>query len=133
MKKIIYTLLFLSISLSAMAQTTKFSVTGSLKGADDAPISSATVVLLQAKDSILYKFAVSNATGDFLIKKVLPGDYILQTTYIGFQTVNQPIKVEKDENAEELEAEANENSEFLTDDNQNETLDNDTNTENNES
>ncbi|MGB0427653.1 MAG: DNA gyrase subunit A [Flavobacteriales bacterium] len=49
-------------------------------------------------------------------------------------------KIEKDENAEELETEATENSEFLTEDNQNETLDNDTNndvnndtnTENNE-
>ena len=98
MKKIIYTFLFLSISLSAIAQTTKFSVTGSLKGVDDTPISSATVVLLQAKDSILYKFAVSNATGDFLIKKILPGNYILQTTYIGFKTVNQPLQVRKDKN-----------------------------------
>ena len=97
MRKIIYTFLFLSISFSIMAQTTKFSITGSLKDVEDAPISGATVVLLQAKDSILYKFAVSNVTGDFLIKKVLPGDYILQTTYIGFKMVNQPIKVEKDE------------------------------------
>lgn len=96
MRKIIFTLLFFTISLSVFAQTTKFSVTGSLKDTDDAPISGATVVLLQAKDSILYKFAVSNATGDFLIKKVLPGDYILQATYIGFKMVNQPIKVEED-------------------------------------
>jgi Outer membrane protein beta-barrel family len=70
----------LCLSLSSLSQN--ITVTGNLKDTTEKKsIKNAVVALLTVKDSILYKFTRSNTDGDFILKDVKPGDYILMTTH----------------------------------------------------
>lgn len=53
----------------------------------------ATVVLLEKKDSTLSAFGITEADGRFLMKKITPGDYLLQVSYVGFETFWQPLNI----------------------------------------
>lgn len=101
MKKYILLALLTSILLSVQAvQTmaqTKFSVSGSLQDPAGETITGATVVLL-TPDSIFYKFSASKADGQFEIKKVKTGSYILQVTFIGYKMHQQSLEVGADVN-----------------------------------
>jgi hypothetical protein len=68
------------LSLSALSQN--IVVTGSIKdGTEKRPIKNAVVTLLTVKDSILHRFARTDENGNFVIKNVKPGSYILMTTH----------------------------------------------------
>jgi hypothetical protein len=88
MKKILLGLFILS-GLAASAQ----SISGKVTDSDGEGLVGATVMLLNAKDSVLSSFAVTNAVGDFTIKKAFNGDFILRVQYVGFETHNQRITV----------------------------------------
>ena len=77
----------------AHAQSTKAIISGTVIDTTKAPLLGATVVVLQAKDSVLKNFALSDREGNFVIKRVAEGDYILQITFIGFQKVSQPFSI----------------------------------------
>jgi hypothetical protein len=71
-------LLFYLTSLTATGQ----NVTGAIADTSDKKnISNAVVALLKPKDSILYQFARTAANGNFEIKNVQPGQYILMVTH----------------------------------------------------
>lgn len=53
----------------------------------------ATVMLLQKNDSTLYKFGVTNPEGKFNLKGAKPGEYILQVSFIGYNTYYKPIEL----------------------------------------
>lgn len=63
----------------------KLEVTGSVLDSLSQPLPSATVVLLQAQDSILKHFAMADNRGLFSIKGVTPNEYVLQVSYLGYQ------------------------------------------------
>ncbi|MGB0985550.1 MAG: carboxypeptidase regulatory-like domain-containing protein, partial [Saprospiraceae bacterium] len=88
---------FLLLGFNLNAQT-KFSVKGTLQDTLNEPMAGATVVLLNASDSVLYKFGVSALSGTFTIKRVVAGDYILQATFVGYQTLNKNITVTENTN-----------------------------------
>jgi hypothetical protein len=70
----------LCLSLSSFSQN--ITVTGNLKDTTEKKsVKNAVVALLTVKDSILYKFTRSNADGDFILKDIKPGNYILMTTH----------------------------------------------------
>ena len=70
----------LFLSISSFSQN--ITVTGNLKDTTEKkPVKNAVVALLTVKDSILYKFTRSNTDGDFILKDVKPGNYILMTTH----------------------------------------------------
>jgi hypothetical protein len=70
----------LCLSLSSFTQN--ITVTGNLKDTTEKKsVKNAVVALLTVKDSILYKFTRSNTDGDFILKDVKPGNYILMTTH----------------------------------------------------
>lgn len=71
-------------SLSGNAQ--KFSIKGQMVDTLQAPLPSATVMLLNPKDSSLVNFGVTNAAGSFEIKNVNKGTYQLKVSYVGFGT-----------------------------------------------
>lgn len=60
------------------------------------PQEGASVVLLNAKDSLLEKFAITEADGSFSIKRVSNGAYILQISFLGYQTYDQPLNLTED-------------------------------------
>lgn len=54
----------------------------------------ATVVLMQPKDSVMTGFGMTESNGRFAIKRVASGDYLLQITYVGYETHYQAFRVE---------------------------------------
>ncbi len=79
--------------LSALyAQTTpsRFQIQGMTTDTVANPLGSATVMLLQRKDSSLVNFSRTNEKGAFSFRNIKKGDYLLKITYVGF------IPLEKD-------------------------------------
>lgn len=54
----------------------------------------ASVVLLEKKDSLFVMFGLTDEAGRFTLKRVEPGEYVLQTTYLGHKTHWQALKIE---------------------------------------
>lgn len=82
MKQIIILALFISGGFISFAQTST-QVSGKIIDETNKPLSSATVLLLNAKDSSLAKTAVTAATGGFKMLAIKPGSYLLSATSIG--------------------------------------------------
>ena len=85
---------FLSILLSILvlqANGQKWSLTGRLFDDQAEPLSSGTVVLLNPADSTMEFFGITNAEGQFVIRNIKEGQYVLQASFIGFHTFYNPI------------------------------------------
>ncbi|MEM1320211.1 MAG: TonB-dependent receptor [Bacteroidota bacterium] len=95
MKNILLILLLLMLTggLELYAQNQEMAVEGSLQDSSAQPLAGATVILLQAADSVLKSFTLSDAKGDFRLPKAVPGKYILQITYVGYQDYSQPVEL----------------------------------------
>jgi hypothetical protein len=61
----------------------KISIKGLVADTTGSPLPSATVLLLQAKDSSLVNFSSSNTQGAFELKNIAPGNYLLKITFLG--------------------------------------------------
>src|SRR5436190_400188 len=95
MKKI-FTLLFSLISLINIAQAQKAD--GSIKGklidtAAKQPVSDATVSVMNAKDSSLASYTLSDKQGVFEIKSLDTGAYKLVITYQGYAEIKQAFSI----------------------------------------
>ncbi|HEY0654509.1 MAG TPA: TonB-dependent receptor family protein [Chryseosolibacter sp.] len=88
MKKLLPVLL-LAISVSTFGQ--KFSIKGQLVDTLSNPLSSATVLLLNPKDSSLVNFVVGDVNGNFLLKNVSKGEHLLKVSFIGFRHFTKKI------------------------------------------
>lgn len=88
MKRIVFLVLIFTTHF-VLAQ--KFSVRGELRDSLSRPLPSATVVILQLKDSSLVNFGVSDAKGLFEIKNLAHGDYLIRITYLGFRSFTKKI------------------------------------------
>jgi Outer membrane protein beta-barrel family/CarboxypepD_reg-like domain len=82
MKKLNAIIIILVISLTVSAQ--KFSIKGTVSDTLNKSLPSATVMLLNPKDSSLVNFGVTNQSGVFEIKNVGRGSYQLKITFVGF-------------------------------------------------
>lgn len=83
--KRIYILFVLTLSFQfAVAQ--KFSLKGQVTDTVSSPMPSATVMLLNPKDSSLVNFGVSDTKGFFEIKNVSKGVYDVKITFLGYRT-----------------------------------------------
>ena len=81
----------LCLSGIATAQSQRFKISGVVADSTGAPLTSATVVALTRADSVLTRFATSDREGAFTLRRVPEGDYILQITFVGFQTHREDI------------------------------------------
>lgn len=79
-------IVFLSFVSPSSAQSTRFDVTGVVTDSAGVTLSGATVVALTQVDSVLTKFAITNREGAFKLRRVPAGNYILQVTFVGFQS-----------------------------------------------
>ena len=88
-------LIFLAILLMAgqlvSAQNLKADIKGTVLDTANLPLNGATVVLLNATDSVLVKFGLSNTQGKFFFRKVESGNYLLQITYLGLGKYSEEI------------------------------------------
>ncbi|MEM9546497.1 MAG: TonB-dependent receptor [Bacteroidota bacterium] len=91
MNKIITFVLFITFSLSAAAQD--YSLSGTVKDEENTPLLGATVVVLDAVDSTMMAFGITDETGKFLVYDVPAGDRILQVSYTGYSDHSQMINV----------------------------------------
>ncbi|HWJ30140.1 MAG TPA: TonB-dependent receptor, partial [Flavisolibacter sp.] len=82
-----------------LAQLTFFGlkaqqVSGFVKDAQGAPVSSATVSLLKASDSSVIKLAVSKETGFYIFSGIKTGNYRVSVTHVGYNRfVSAPVAV----------------------------------------
>lgn len=84
-------LFLLLLAPVTVAQSDRFNVSGSVIDDEELPLPQATVVLLTRTDSVLTKFTTTAPDGRFILRRVLPGEYILQITYVGFSTLRKDI------------------------------------------
>jgi len=75
------------------AQNSRFDVSGVVVDTSGVGIPSATIVALTRADSVLTKFATSDNKGAFTMKRLVAGEYILQISFVGFQTIRENFEV----------------------------------------
>ncbi|HEX7846020.1 MAG TPA: carboxypeptidase regulatory-like domain-containing protein, partial [Chitinophagaceae bacterium] len=104
MKKIT-TLLILTLFLftAAKAQKTDGSIRGKLMDtASKQPISDATVSVLNAKDSSLVTFTLSNKQGVFEVKGLTEGEYKLVISHNAYEPFNKLVSITADKKQNDL-------------------------------
>jgi hypothetical protein len=94
MRKYLYLLFVLTAQL-AWAQ--KITIKGQLKDTTNAPLPSATVLLLSPKDSALINFGLTNAEGVFEIKNVVRQEYLFSVMFMGYATLTKKITPSPDQ------------------------------------
>jgi hypothetical protein len=78
---------------TANAQTSRVDVRGMVADSVDTVLPGATVVVLTRADSVLSKFDTTDGDGAFRMRRVPSGEYILQVTFVGYQTHRSNIVV----------------------------------------
>lgn len=68
-------------------------LTGVVTDTSGMALPAANVVLLDAKDSLFVVYGLTDAEGHFLLKRVEPGQYLLQVSYLGHQHYWQSVQV----------------------------------------
>ena len=58
---------------------------------------SASVVLLEKKDSLFVVFGLTDEAGRFTLKRIESGEYILQISYLGYKNHWQALKIEPEQ------------------------------------
>jgi hypothetical protein len=82
----IFSLLILfSLSTGAFAQSNFLK--GEVLNDVGAPLTSSTVVLLNPADSTMQYFGISGTSGQFEIKNIKSGKYLMQIAFIGYETI----------------------------------------------
>lgn len=95
MKKLSGLLLGMFFSFSSFAQMSRIS--GQVKDANEGnPINNAVVSLLTPKDSLLYSFTRTDTAGNYVLKNVEPGKYILMISQPRYADLLTDITAEKD-------------------------------------
>jgi hypothetical protein len=84
-------LLFIFLVFPSLAFAQKFDLRGTLMDTLNSPLPSATVMLLNAKDSALVTFTVSDGKGMFVMKNIGHGKYIFKVSFVGYATYVQSV------------------------------------------
>jgi outer membrane receptor protein involved in Fe transport len=84
-------LVFIIIVIAQQAAAQKFSVKGEVLDTLNNPLPSATVLLMNAADSTLVNFGVSDTNGMFELKAIDPKEYLFKITFIGYRTYTRKI------------------------------------------
>lgn len=82
-------LILFMLVLQASGQS--WSLTGRLFDDRAEPLASGTVVLLNPADSTMEFFGITGALGRFEINGIREGQYLLQASFMGFQTFYHPV------------------------------------------
>ncbi|HND87144.1 MAG TPA: carboxypeptidase-like regulatory domain-containing protein, partial [Saprospiraceae bacterium] len=97
---------FLPILLGLLfAQTfhaQRVALQGVVVDSSGAGLAGATCALMRTRDSVLVAFATSEPGGRFALRRVAPGDYLLQVSLLDFQTAWQAVAVQAASETQEL-------------------------------
>lgn len=94
--KYIFIVIFLGIGLVVNAQS--FELNGQIYSDKGTPLIYSSVVLLNPVDSTLVAFGITNKSGEYSIKNIKEGEYLLQASFLGFKTHYQSIQIPVDDN-----------------------------------
>jgi len=93
MKHLSLLLIFGLVSQLVLAQTpARYQIQGSAVDTSSAGLASATVMLLQRKDSSLVNFTRTDTKGAFVLRGVKRGEYLLKISYVGYIPFNKDIE-----------------------------------------
>ena len=81
----------LGLSLNALGQSS--SIRGNIFNEEGKPISFSTAVLLNPVDSTMEFYGITNKQGEFEIKNIKKGNYLLQIAYLGYETIYKSLKI----------------------------------------
>lgn len=97
-RRTIFLLILIILPLMAMGQN--YSISGYVFDENKNAMSFATTVLLNPKDSTMKYFGVSDKDGYFNIKNISAGNYLLQTSYVGYRTLYRNITIPSGDNGD---------------------------------
>lgn len=89
--KYLFAILVLCVSLPVISQVNKTTFKGKIVDESDLPVPGATIMILQATDSTLAQFGSSDQQGNFTIKNVAKGDYLINVSFLGHAPYYQTI------------------------------------------
>ncbi|GAB4038569.1 TonB-dependent receptor [Spirosoma gilvum] len=90
--------LFCLVSTTTFAQKVGTTITGIIVDkSTKAPVEFATVELLNRSDSTQINGQVTNLKGEFLLNGILPGTYLLRSTFLGYEKVYTSLSVSADQ------------------------------------
>ncbi|HFA51347.1 MAG TPA: TonB-dependent receptor [Bacteroidetes bacterium] len=84
-----FSILFFSTNIFSQ----KNSLSGAVTDSTGIGLPAASLALMQAKDSVLVSFGITDNEGRFELKKIPAGEYLLQVTYIGYETYWQLVHI----------------------------------------
>lgn len=90
MKTILSILLFTLIAQFSQAQT--FTIKGKIADKDESGLPNTTLLLLNAADSTMASYGLTNTEGVFEIQHVRRASYLLRITYVGYATIHLPVE-----------------------------------------
>src|SRR5258708_6227926 len=82
---------FSAISLTSLAQATAGKIIGTIGDDNQKPVESATISLLNAKDSSGAGSTASDKTGHFYFNNIHEGKYLVSASSIGHTTSFSPL------------------------------------------
>ena len=83
------------LTMPTYAQRRGVDITGTvIEGGTNEPIEQATVRLLNAKDSTMVGGVATGRNGSFTLKNIKNGNYVLNISFIGFETLYKAIQVQ---------------------------------------
>ena len=68
-------------------------IIGSLVDENTQPLESATLMLLNASDSVLVGFTTSESDGRFIMKRVAAGEYLLKVNFLGYAPLYKDVSI----------------------------------------
>ena len=89
-------LLFIALLLTSTFSYAQFEINGGVTNKSGESLVGATVVLLEASDSTMYSFALTDEEGKYIIEDIEKSEYILQVSYIAHNNYSQPLNVNWD-------------------------------------
>jgi len=96
MKTFTLLLILLALTLSAYSQASKVTVSGKITDKHThTAMPYVNVVIVKATDSLFVAGTITNESGQYTIPGIIPGDYVLRTTLVGYTTENIPILIGK--------------------------------------
>lgn len=85
--------LLLPFLFSAQLSAQSLQLEGQIADSSGIGLPAASVVLLEAKDSLFVLFGLTDEAGRFNLKRVESGEYILQVSYLGYKNHWQSLKI----------------------------------------
>jgi outer membrane receptor for ferrienterochelin and colicin len=93
MKRIYIALIFISTALTTLGQGIG-KITGTIKDAESSnPVEFATVALVDPTTSKPVDGTIADAKGKFAIKEIANGNYLVNISFIGYETIKREVKI----------------------------------------